>query len=182
MTEYKPDCPVCGKSDNVWFDSELEHISLWDCKNCRPFFCIKVGSGYAGYNPSDADVKRFGLKGKKFKCNTCQKDFGFIISNDIISGSKCPLCQGTNTTVEAVEGKECFTRKSDPVNHPSHYADVVPGIECIDVTQHFDFCIGNVIKYLWRCGHKDGNSNLQEMKKAQWYLNKAIEIEEAKIK
>lgn len=43
---------------------------------------------------------------------------------------------------------------SDPVKHPSHYTDVVPGIECIDVVKHFPFSEGNAIKYIWRSRNK----------------------------
>ena len=42
----------------------------------------------------------------------------------------------------------------DMVNHPRHYEARVPGIECIEVARHFDFCLGNVIKYVWRAGLK----------------------------
>lgn len=61
---------------------------------------------------------------------------------------------------------------SDPVNHPSHYTDVVPGIECIDVTEHFDFLRGNAIKHLWRAGAK-GNLR-QDLEKARWYIDREI--------
>ena len=44
--------------------------------------------------------------------------------------------------------------KNDTVNHPKHYTSHPSGIECIQVTQHYDFCIGNAIKYLWRAGKK----------------------------
>lgn len=66
---------------------------------------------------------------------------------------------------------------NDPVNHPSHYTDTVPGIECIDVTEHFDFCTGNAIKYLWRAGHK--NDRLQDLRKAAWYVQREIALLEA---
>lgn len=60
----------------------------------------------------------------------------------------------------------------DPVNHPSHYTDVVPGIECIDVTKHFSFVRGNAIKYLWRAGAK---GNLKEdLEKAKWYIEQEL--------
>jgi hypothetical protein len=57
----------------------------------------------------------------------------------------------------------------DPVKHPSHYTSKVPGIECIQVTQHFNFNQGNVIKYVWRCGEK-GNP-IQDLEKARQYLD-----------
>lgn len=62
---------------------------------------------------------------------------------------------------------------SDNVNHPKHYAETVPGIECIEVTQHFNFNRGNAIKYIWRAGHK--NDEIEDLKKAIQYLNFEIQ-------
>ena len=63
------------------------------------------------------------------------------------------------------------------VNHPSHYNQ--GGVECIDAIRAalgkdgFEaFCIGNVIKYLWRYKHKNG---LEDLQKAEVYLNWAME-------
>lgn len=71
-------------------------------------------------------------------------------------------------------GSELSTNKAtpDPVSHPAHYTAHPSGVECIDITQHMNFCRGNVIKYLWRAGHK-GNE-LEDLRKAATYL--AIEI------
>ena len=38
------------------------------------------------------------------------------------------------------------------VNHPKHYNSHPSGVECIDIVRHYDFNIGNVIKYVWRAG------------------------------
>lgn len=62
---------------------------------------------------------------------------------------------------------------SDQVNHPAHYKAHPSGIECIEVTEHFNFCIGNAIKYLWRAEHK--NANIQDLEKAVWYIKREIE-------
>ena len=66
----------------------------------------------------------------------------------------------------------------DTVNHPSHYAG---DIECIDAIQAsmYDkafagYLKGNIIKYLWRYKLKNG---VEDLKKAQWYLAKLIEVE-----
>ena len=65
---------------------------------------------------------------------------------------------------------------SDPVNHPQHYTDRVPGIECIDVVEHFDFNRGNAIKYLWRAGLKgDTAQEIQDLRKAAWYVTRAAD-------
>jgi hypothetical protein len=63
---------------------------------------------------------------------------------------------------------------SDPVNHPSHYTDHPSGIECIQVTEHLSFCVGNAIKYLWRADLKHDDA-IEDLKKAAWYINREIE-------
>jgi len=62
---------------------------------------------------------------------------------------------------------------SDPVNHPSHYTAHPSGIEAIDVTEHFNFCVGNAIKYLWRADLKA--DAIEDLRKAAWYVNREIE-------
>lgn len=71
--------------------------------------------------------------------------------------------------------------KNDTVNHPEHYTSHPSGVECIDITEHYDFCIGNAIKYLWRAGLKteegktDVQKELEDLKKAQWYIDRKIQ-------
>lgn len=62
-------------------------------------------------------------------------------------------------------------KKHDPVNHPKHYTQHPSGVECIQVTEHYNFCVGNAIKYLWRADHKNG---VEDLKKAAWYINREI--------
>lgn len=57
------------------------------------------------------------------------------------------------------------------VEHPKHYMQHPSGIECIEVVQHFEFNIGNAIKYLWRAGLKDGNTYEQDLEKARQYID-----------
>ena len=66
-------------------------------------------------------------------------------------------------------------REDDPVNHPSHYTSDPSGIECIAITRHRNFNIGNAIKYLWRAGIKDADTHIQDLKKAVWYIQNEIE-------
>ena len=60
----------------------------------------------------------------------------------------------------------------DPVNHPAHYNSHPSGVECISITEHINFCIGNAVKYLWRAGEK--GSLLEDIKKARWYIDREI--------
>ena len=62
---------------------------------------------------------------------------------------------------------------SDLVNHPSHYEEQSIKLEPIDFCERLPFCEGNAIKYCFRAGHKEGASELLDLKKAQWYLNRA---------
>ena len=62
----------------------------------------------------------------------------------------------------------------DVVNQPKHYTSDPSGIECIQVTRHRNFNIGNAIKYLWRCGLKDSNPQTQDLRKAIWYIEDEI--------
>jgi hypothetical protein len=68
---------------------------------------------------------------------------------------------------------------SERINHPPHY-QTVPGIECIEVVRHFNFNLGNVIKYVWRAGSKEGVSDTEDLKKAIWYLQDEVTRREGK--
>lgn len=67
----------------------------------------------------------------------------------------------------------------DQVNHPSHYNSHPSGVECIDIVRHMTFNVGNVFKYLWRNGLKDGEPSLKDMRKAEFYLRDEIARVEA---
>ena len=75
------------------------------------------------------------------------------------------------STLELVEAPV-----QDLVNTPAHYADRVPGIECIQVTSHFNFNRGNAIKYVWRAGEKgDAAKEIEDLNKARKYLDFEIQ-------
>ena len=67
-------------------------------------------------------------------------------------------------------------KENDPVNHPSHYCD--GGIETLDfiLAKKLDFLLGQVVKYVSRAGKKDPTKELQDLEKAQFYLNRKIEL------
>lgn len=62
---------------------------------------------------------------------------------------------------------------NDPVHHPSHYTSHPSGVECIEVTEHMNFCVGNAIKYLWRAGLK--NDAIEDLEKAKWYVDRELQ-------
>lgn len=87
---------------------------------------------------------------------------------------------------------------NDAVNHPSHYTSHPSGVECITVTEHMTFNVGNAIKYLWRAGLKavlgatgfgpDAllplktlEKHIEDLKKARWYIDREIERMEKQL-
>ena len=60
----------------------------------------------------------------------------------------------------------------ESVNHPRHYTSHPSGIECVAITQHMSFCLGNAIKYIWRSGEK--GREIEDLKKAAWYIDREI--------
>lgn len=100
-----------------------------------------------------------------FYCNDCDR---------WTSSAFCPIC-GKSCTLEPMAKKP----ENDVVNHPEHYTQ--GGIECIDAEKaalgdlFMGFLIGNTLKYLWRFRHKNG---LEDLKKARWYLDRAIKEQE----
>lgn len=112
---------------------------------------------------------------------------------------KCKACQGVGT----IDGEECATcggygrinefddpssdrqmpddtiklmdafALADAIN-PHHYKQHPSGVECITITEHFNFCLGNAIKYIWRAGLKSENA-IEDLHKARWYIEREIE-------
>ena len=65
---------------------------------------------------------------------------------------------------------------NDVVNRPPHYTEHPSGIECIQVTEHMGFNLGNAIKYIWRCDLK--KDAIEDLKKAKWYIEREIKKRE----
>lgn len=59
----------------------------------------------------------------------------------------------------------------DPVNKPVHYTSHPSGIECIQITEHMSFTVGNALKYIWRADLKNG---IEDLEKAKWYIEREI--------
>lgn len=79
-------------------------------------------------------------------------------------------------TVENVETtkRNVLNRRlsCDAVNHPPHYTLHPSGVECITVTRHMSFNLGNAVKYIWRAALK-GNQ-IEDLEKAVFYINDEI--------
>lgn len=62
---------------------------------------------------------------------------------------------------------------SDPVNQPAHYTGHPSGVECITITEHMGFNLGNALKYIWRCDLKA--DAIEDLRKAEFYIKREIE-------
>lgn len=61
---------------------------------------------------------------------------------------------------------------SDPVNRPNHYTSHSSGVDCIQITEHMGFNLGNALKYIWRCDLK--KDAVEDLKKAKWYIEREL--------
>ena len=61
----------------------------------------------------------------------------------------------------------------DVVNNPKHYTNHPSGIDCIQITEHMSFNLGNAIKYIWRSDLK--NDAIEDLSKALWYIQREID-------
>ena len=105
----------------------------------------------------------------RFDCTTCGH----------VNGSKeCETCVSNANDAAAIPTN--WVDKIEVVNHPLHYQSKT-GIEAIDVIEAFcdglngieAFCTGNALKYMCRWKNKNG---IEDLKKAQWYINKLIAL------
>lgn len=62
---------------------------------------------------------------------------------------------------------------TDNVNSPEHYK--FGDVELINITEHLSFNRGNVVKYVVRAGVKDKATELEDLRKARWYLDREID-------
>lgn len=61
----------------------------------------------------------------------------------------------------------------DPVNRPAHYTQHPSGVECIQITEHMGFCLGNAVKYIWRADLK--HDAIEDLRKARWYIDRELD-------
>ena len=78
-------------------------------------------------------------------------------------------------------GANAVPQVLDMVNNPPHYTSDPSGVECIQITRHRNFNVGNAIKYLWRNGLKDAETEngkgkqVEDLRKAVFYINNEID-------
>lgn len=127
-----------------------------------------------GWNEPHVDVTR-----QCKKCSHVIAQHAFKSETDAcyeykcaVLGCTCPDMWLEKSTGQQVDHLFIDEVTHDPVNHPSHYTSHPSGIECIAITEHYNFCLGNAIKYIWRAGLK--GETIEDLEKARWYLDREI--------
>lgn len=144
-------------------DDLVEQYVGW-CRGCPDDY------GYEEYNDSCPFIND-----NTMDCNDC---WNREIPEPLSDTPQAPeSVENASDDKILIDDEKCL--KNDPVNHPKHYTGKY---ECIDVmTELFgvdavkNFCACNAFKYIWRFREKNG---IEDVKKADWYLNKLIELEE----
>jgi hypothetical protein len=109
------------------------------------------------------------LDGKIHPCNDCEGYDKWVSRTIYIKQNiSKPLSEAIKEWVDCKEDEEIV----DIVNQPPHYTEHPSGIECIQVTEHMGFNLGNAIKYIWRCDLK--KDAIEDLKKAKWYIDREI--------
>jgi hypothetical protein len=108
------------------------------------------------------------------------KDFDFYNSKEfrmLVGDIYSEYCQDALTGINFLASIPLGVEQSSnsKVDHPSHYTQHPSGVECISITEHMNFCVGNAIKYLWRNGLKDQESDIEDLEKAKWYIEREIQ-------
>ena len=89
---------------------------------------------------------------------------------------RCKIFSITNTVEPCQFWESCINevKEDDPVNHPKHYTDGrIEVIEYIE-DKNLGFCLGNAIKYISRAGKKEKDKEIQDLRKAMWYIERRI--------
>lgn len=86
---------------------------------------------------------------------------------------KCRWLDEAIASGDVVRGAGLLPIPPDLINHPPHYKAHPSGVECIQITEHMSFNLGNAVKYIWRADEK--GDALEDLRKAAWYVNREIE-------
>jgi hypothetical protein len=148
---------------------------------------IQLGAIQVAKKSKTAKAREFILKNPNASATEISEKFGFpktyvyVLRSSVKKEqenkeSKTVFIVGSDS--ETLKPKSAEQESSDLVNHPPHYK--VGGIETIDFIEAkgLGYHLGNAVKYISRAGLKGTNTGLEDLKKARWYLDRAIEKNE----
>ena len=134
-----------------------EALDWLDCHDLHP--------DYVNDNTKELQTS-FGSNPRKIYADFYIDDHNFTIPVEVPVGGFKP-----DRPVDMVRPSDNIP---DAVNHPKHYTDTPFGLEVIEITDKYDFSVGNALKYILRAGKK--GDAVEDLEKAVWYLNHKIEL------
>ena len=175
-----PDC--CPFSNcGVYYECEWKSYEETTCYKMEPVDMMHMLAEICDcekmkklMEPNDAcKLNRLAINGIIKNCPYCGKINPAY--NDIVKDIKASYEEYTKANPVIVT-----TVDNDPVNHPSHYT--AGRFETIEVIEDWglDFCLGNAVKYISRAGKKDPSKEIEDLKKAVWYIERRIKQLEGK--
>ena len=84
-----------------------------------------------------------------------------------------PMTEMVGASIDRISRE---AQATNPINHPKHYTNHPSGVECITITEHMSFNLGNATKYIWRADLK--SDAIEDLKKARWYIEREIHLRE----
>lgn len=123
---------------------------------------------------------------KRFKTDSARVDIEHTPTFAKLFPKQHPLFTREDLTLSQWEEqiqRDLFTNPTpkpvpDKINHPPHYTKHPSGVECIQITEHMNFCLGNALKYIWRADLK--GDSIENLEKAKWYIQREIDRREEK--
>lgn len=150
-------------ADDTDAGNSKANTDIKSCANCRYFFTTSAAW------PTE------------FPCDTCARLSHWKAM--FIDDKKDNIPVGADVTYEEPEDVKATQERiqavttevllQDPVNHPAHYTQHPSGVECIQITEHMNFNLGNALKYIWRADLKA--NKVEDIKKAIWYLKRELQ-------
>ena len=135
------------------------------CNNCK-----HLGTDCAEIVGMCSDYIKWVPKAEEEKsCNTCnfscsEKETDICFQ----SGYKCWVAE--KPRISSTDEPATV----DAVDHPPHYTSHPSGVECIQITEHMNFNLGNALKYIWRADLKHDDGGIEDLKKAEFYIKREL--------
>lgn len=168
----------------------MERTHVEDCKKCYlKKECSNLNRGYSNhtqcyslFRDSDDDVYYRLVEQCKTKDMEQKQQTETIMGkeNSTIDLERLAELSGFVNRDIGLQTSVNVSPDNNNVDHPKHYNSHPSGIECITITRHHNFNIGNAIKYLWRAGLKheqgmeDKEKQIEDLQKAIFYIKDEI--------
>lgn len=158
VCDSKYDSSLAFNAPSVAPDMSVAIGDVWQAR-CEGFKCkvvdIKVNDGVTWVTTQSVDDED-AVESDKLR--------------DFFEGYRFIGKGGVNQDLTSEKGTSLL---GDAIN-PSHYQSDPSGVQCIEISENWSFCLGNALKYMWRSGKKDSSKNIEDLQKAVWYIEREI--------